>query len=94
MVFRARQTGKSTLLHHLYPLILPERPLPESGSLNYEVESPLPLPSASSAARQNPGIVVVLPMSPSRVNAKGCELHAHDDSGVGERSHQRHENPS
>jgi predicted AAA+ superfamily ATPase len=44
---KLRKTGANllpgrTLLHHLYPLILPERPLPESGSLNYEVESPLP----------------------------------------------------
>jgi uncharacterized protein len=45
---KLRKTGANllpgrTLLHHLYPLILAERPLPESGSLNYAVESPLPV---------------------------------------------------
>jgi len=49
---KLRKTGANllpgrTLLHHLYPLILPERPLPESGRLNYEVESPLPFSSVA-----------------------------------------------
>ena len=43
---KLRMTGANllpgrTLLHHLYPLILPERPLPETGSLAYAVSSPL-----------------------------------------------------
>lgn len=33
------------LLHHLYPLLLVERPLPEAGSIPFDVQSPLPLPS-------------------------------------------------
>jgi predicted AAA+ superfamily ATPase len=41
-----------TLLHHLYPLTLAERPLPESGSLNYEAESPLPFSSGRPAWRE------------------------------------------
>ena len=50
---KLRKTGANllpgrTLLHHLYPLILPERPLPESGSLNYSVESPLPFSPVAS----------------------------------------------
>jgi len=50
---KLRKTGANllpgrTLLHHLYPLILPERPLPESGSLNFAVESPLPLSPVAS----------------------------------------------
>lgn len=50
---KLRKTGANllpgrTLLHHLYPLILPERPLPESGSLNYTVESPLPISPVNS----------------------------------------------
>ena len=44
---KLRTTGANlmpgrTLLHHLYPLTISERPLPETGSLNYEAESPLP----------------------------------------------------
>ncbi len=50
---KLRRTGANllpgrTLLHHLYPLIMAERPLPESGSLNYEVESPLPFSPVAS----------------------------------------------
>jgi predicted AAA+ superfamily ATPase len=50
---KLRKTGANllpgrTLLHHLYPLTLPERPLPESGSLNYAVESPLPFSPVKS----------------------------------------------
>jgi predicted AAA+ superfamily ATPase len=52
---KLRKTGANllpgrTLLHHLYPLILPERPLPESGSLNHEAESPLPCSPVRSTA--------------------------------------------
>mgnify|MGYP000350859228 CR=1 FL=1 len=39
-----------TLLHHVYPLVLPERPLPESASLNEKLESPLPLPPVKPTA--------------------------------------------
>lgn len=54
---KLRKTGANllpgrTLLHHLYPLTLAERPLPESASLNYEVESPLPFPPGPGAGEQ------------------------------------------
>lgn len=44
---KLRKTGANllpgrSLVHHLYPLTLAERPLPEAGSLGYEVQSPLP----------------------------------------------------
>lgn len=45
---KLRVTGANLLpgrafLHHTYPLILPERPLPEHGTLHYKVTSPLPM---------------------------------------------------
>jgi predicted AAA+ superfamily ATPase len=49
---KLRVTGANLLpgrsfLHHLYPLVVPERALPESGSLNWPVPSPLPLLAAT-----------------------------------------------
>ncbi|MDD2710310.1 MAG: AAA family ATPase [Verrucomicrobiae bacterium] len=53
---KLRTTGANllpgrALLHHLYPLILPERPLPETGSLAYAAKSVLPLPRCGGAGK-------------------------------------------
>ncbi len=52
---KLRATGANllpgrSLLHHLHPLILAERPLPESGSLTYEVPPPLTIAPVKAAA--------------------------------------------
>jgi len=49
---KLRATGANLLpgrcfLHHLYPLLVAERPFPETGSIKWPVTSPLPLPIAA-----------------------------------------------
>jgi uncharacterized protein len=61
---KLRMTGANLLpgrclLHHLYPLVLPERPLPEHNSLSFPVRSPLPLPSEAGEASWFPATELV-----------------------------------
>lgn len=51
---KLRVTGANLLpgrsfLHHLYPLVVAERPFPETASLTWSAASPLPFPAATGA---------------------------------------------